>query len=133
MNDGVFYTLVALNVLFFSVVFIYVLLQIDRRNKIIHSKFIKGTWQRKGLSDTGESWHISYTFDDTHYRIKAHPAFSSSGRYKVVKEVENLIVLQFLDIEPSSDGNTNPHTVSIAVDTRAQQLTIDGHAYKRLG
>ncbi len=62
--------------------------------------------------------------------FEAYPSFHAKGSYKVIKEIENLIVLKVYNI--NGDGNTEPHFLNIGVDKRRQQLTIHDRVYKKI-
>jgi len=124
-------TLVLLNVLFFIVVLTYYLVGLDKRNFRRYTSFIVGTWKRAGKTPEGMPWEISYTFDKNTFRIQAEPSFNVQGKYKIVREIENLLILELYQI--TGDGNTNPHKIGIGIDHKAKEITIDNRTFKHIG
>jgi len=119
-----------MNILFFTVVFTYILTKLDKRSFKRHPDFINGSWTRTGRAQNGEPWHITYVFDKYRYSIKAVPHFEEQGSYKVLKEVENLLILQTNNVHGEEDKQ--PYLINIGVDQKANELNIDNRIFKRL-
>ncbi len=124
------WSLILMTIVFLLCVFAFFMVSIKKSGKILHNKFIRGTWRHEGKTPTGEPWYFNYHFTDKTYSIDAYPAFKANGRYDIVKEIESLIILKAHHI--SGDGNTNDHFLNIAVDTKRQQLRINDRIYKRV-
>lgn len=118
--------------LFFLIVMAYFLVRIDKRNKKIHAGYLVGKWQRMGKDPEGNEWFINYAFTNAQqFEINAYPPLHTKGNYQIIKEVENLMVVQLFNI--SGDGNTDPHRIQIAIDKKANKVTIDERVFKRIG
>ncbi len=127
-QDVVTYMLIMLNVMFFIIIFIYYILKIERR-KVKYATFIKGTWRRQGTGHDGSQWHISYTFTDKTFEINAVPDLYITGKYKIIKEIEQLLIIQLFDVTGTTEDL--PKSLQIGVDHISNQLTIDHRVYKR--
>lgn len=130
MNDVVFQTLLFSNALFLAVVLTYYLVTHEKRNRLQYANYIKGTWQRAGKNELGEAWHINYTFIDKEFVISAVPHYEIRGKYKVVKEIENLLILELFDV--IGDDDFKNHQTSIGIDKRSNQIVIEGRTYGRI-
>lgn len=130
MNDVVFQTLLFSNALFLAVVLTYYLVTHEKRNRLQYDKYIRGTWQRAGKSEIGEAWHINYTFIDKEFIISAIPNYEIRGKYKIVKEIENLLILELFDVK--GNDNFQNHQTSIGIDKRSNQIVIEGRVYGRI-
>lgn len=136
MSNSVFYTLLFMYLLFAVVFISYYLLGPGKKvNYQQHEGFILGTWQRKGVSTTNEPWYINYTFTNTGFEISAQPALHIKGSYRIVSEIENLMLVEFYNIHPSLNTNQyyrHPQHLQVSVDKHDDLLTIDNRTYKRL-
>ena len=56
--------------------------------------------------------------------------FDIKHRYKVLKEVENLLILQTNNVQ--SEEDKQPYLMHIGVDQKANELSIDNRIFKRL-
>jgi len=130
MNDVVFQTLLFSNALFIAVVLTYYLVTHEKRNRLRYANFIKGIWQRAGKTENGDAWHINYTFFDKEFSISAVPVYEIRGKYKVVKEIENLLILELFDV--IGDDDFKNHQTSIGIDKRSNQIVIEGRIYGRI-
>lgn len=124
------WSLILMTIIFLLSVFTFFMVSIKKSGKILHDKFIRGTWQHAGKTIEGQSWYFNYHFAEKEYNIEASPSFHAKGNYKIIKEIENLIVLKVYNID--GDGNTQPHFLNIGVDKRRQQLTIQDRVYKKI-
>lgn len=127
----IYINLIFLNVLFAITVFVAYLLSLDKK-RLRHKDFIIGTWQRKGRSpSTGEPWYICYTFDtEGSFRIEADPPLHTQGRYRILREIENLLLVELYHME--GDKLVHFNHLPIAVDKKAGIVRIDERVYRHL-
>ncbi len=112
------------------VIFIAFMIGFDRRRYVKHAQFIQGTWQRKGFSLVGEPWEICYQFNPNgSFLIEADPPLHTTGNYRILKEVENLLLVELYHIE--GDKLAHHNHLPIAVDTKRHIVRIDDRVYKR--
>lgn len=131
MNDYVLYTLIAFNIIFFLSVSAYYLNRMKKGNKVLHDKFIVGQWQRKGTDEAGNSWYIRYSFGPQNdFSIDAQPSLQVKGKYKLIKEIENLLMLQLYQLEGDTEGVSG--RLGVGIDKRANQIIIDNRTFERL-
>ena len=128
--QNVNWSLILMTIVFLLSVFAFFMVSIKKSGKILHHKFIRGTWRHEGTTPTGEAWYFNYHFAEKTNKIEAYPPFSAQGKYEIVKEIENLVVLKAFNI--SGDGNTNDHFLNIGVEPKRQQLMINDRIYKRV-
>ncbi len=88
-------------------------------------------WKYNGVGSDREPWYILYTFSDTDFEINAQPPLPIKGKYKVVKELENLLLLEFYDLKSESTTYQHPQHLEVSIDRRDNQITIDGRTYSR--
>ena len=113
------------------VIFIAFMIGFDRRRYLKHAQFIHGTWQHKGISPEGEAWAIQYRFmPNLRFSIDANPPLQTSGDYRILKEIENLLIVELYHIE--GDKLVHHNHLPIAVDTKHQILRIDDRVYRRI-
>lgn len=124
------WSLILMTIIFLLSVFTFFMVSIKKSGKILHDQFIRGTWQHAGKTPDGHAWYFNYHFTEKDYHIEAYPPFQAKGKYKIVKEIESLIVLKVFNI--TGDGETQPHFLNIGVDKKRQQLTINDRVYKRI-
>lgn len=130
-RDSVDYLLILMSVLFFASVTAYLLVSINKKTPKLNRRFILGKWQREGRTTEGEAWQISYTFlDKKRFAIAANPTFNLSGNYQVIKEIENLLVIQLHNL--TGDGDTQNQVIQVAIDKKSKQLMIDSRIYQRI-
>ena len=130
-GDVVTYILIILNVLFFLIILTWILISIDKRNKHLHERYIVGSWLRKGHTPEGEPWEIVYTFTDRNqFKVKAIPELNENGIYKIIKEVENLLVVELYKQIP--EGGVERELLHIGIDPKANQMNINDRSYKRI-
>ena len=58
------------------------------------------------------------------------PHYEIRGKYKVVKEIENLLILELFDV--IGDDDFKNHQTSIGIDKRSNQIVIEGRTYGRI-
>lgn len=128
-NDVVYTFLGGLILLFLIVVATYFLNTRSKR-RILHGDFLKGLWRRQGHSPDGVPWAFEYFFDGEYLEIQAKPSFYGKARYKPVKQVESLIILQLTEKE----GELYEHSdaMRIAIDRKAKQIYINQLAFKKV-
>jgi len=132
MCHAVFYTLMFMSILFAVVVLSYYLLGPGKEQPFqLHQQFLKGIWKYNGVGSDREPWYILYTFSDTDFEINAQPPLPIKGKYKVVKELENLLLLEFYDLKSESTTYQHPQHLEVSIDRRDNQITIDGRTYSR--
>lgn len=129
-NEVVTYMLILMNILFIAIILAYFLSRIDKKSKRLHAAFIKGKWQRKGKDHSGYDWHINYTFTEQRFMIEAIPLMQQEGNYKIVSEMENLLMLELMNVTGDTDKTT--YYLQIAVDKKDNKIAIDGRTFKRL-
>ncbi len=123
--------IIVMNVLFFVIVVAYYLVILDKRNRKKHTVFIQGTWQRKGKTEEGEEWYINYTFKKGNkFEIEAVPEWKSRGVYKVLQEIENLLVLELHEL--LEEGQKKIERISIGVERKDERLVINNRIYQRI-
>ncbi|QQS29232.1 MAG: hypothetical protein IPM47_20770 [Sphingobacteriales bacterium] len=133
MSDAAFYTLISMYVLFTIVVLAYYLMGPGKEKQfLLHQQFLKGNWQYKGVGSNREPWHINYLFSETDFEIHAQPPLPIKGKYKVVKELENLLLIEFYDIKSESFTYQHPQHLEVSIDRKDNQITIDGRTYSRI-
>ncbi|OWY19923.1 hypothetical protein C7N43_25050 [Sphingobacteriales bacterium UPWRP_1] len=136
MSNTVFYTLIFMYLLFAAVFIAYYLLGPAKKNQYLqHKDFLLGTWQRKGISLANQPWQIEYTFSPAGtFEVNANPPLHLKGNYQVVSELENLLVVEFYNIEFTRGNHfyRHPQHLQLSVDKRDNQLTIDNRTYRRL-
>lgn len=122
--------LVFINLLFAITVFTAYLLSVDKK-RLRHKEFIVGSWQRSGHSpSSGEAWHICYTFDKHgFFNITADPPLHTQGRYRILKEIENLVLVELYQME--GDKLVHANHLPVAVDKKANIVRIDERIYRR--
>ncbi|MGB0931022.1 MAG: hypothetical protein ACPGVB_09620 [Chitinophagales bacterium] len=126
--ETVNWSLILMTIVFLLCVFAFFMVSIQKSGKILHNKFIRGTWKYSGTTPTGEPWYYNYQFAENTFSIEAYPTFKAQGNYQIVKEIENLLILKAYNI--SGDGDTGEHFLNIGVDTKRKQLTINDRIYK---
>lgn len=108
----------------------------QKKNQYLqHKDFLLGTWQRKGISLANQPWQIEYTFSPAGtFEVNANPPLHLKGNYQVVSELENLLVVEFYNIEFTRGNHfyRHPQHLQLSVDKRDNQLTIDNRTYRRL-
>lgn len=120
--------LISLNILFVLIVIAYFLISIDKKNKILNADFIHGKWIRQGNDLSGKPWYIQYTFIDNEFELEAEPRLEVKGKYKIVKETENLLLLELTVVQ--GEMINNARHLSIGLDKRNKILTIDKKDFK---
>jgi hypothetical protein len=130
LNISAFYNLFFL---FFSLaIMLWIMYAMINHDKVstLNRKFILGRWQLKGKNESGEEWQFEYSFTPTQFTMLGDPHYEAQGEYKVVKEIEGLLILQLTnttgDIEPDK------MFLHIGVQRKLQILLIDGREYKRM-
>lgn len=125
-----FSNVILLNLFFAIILFIGFLLHIEKK-QVLHDHFLYGKWLRRGVAPDGNAWQISYLFSDSYaFEINAEPPLHLSGKYRIVKEIENLLLVELYDQQ--GDPSPHPNFVQIAVDTQKQQIAIDNRSYTRI-
>ncbi len=120
-------------VLFALLNFAYFVPVISRRPVVLYKNFIQGTWLKKGVDSAGTNWTFSYTFKDGLFEMKGDPQFAVEGRYRIVKEVEKLLILELSQIHGESAHTVAPiMQVSIAIDNKNDKIVIDNRSYERV-
>ncbi len=114
----------ALMLLFTFIVSVYYLTNINKKNKILYHDFILGTWERTGESPDGNPWFFKYFIDKSQIEMKGNPEFYMKADYRILKEDENLIIMELRNII----GEDAPETgqLAIAIDKKNDMLTING-------
>ena len=116
--------------LFLFVVAIYYLSLVDK-SKIFNNQFIIGNWERKGVSPEGEEWNFQYRFYEKNMEMSGTPDYEAQANYRVLKEDENLLIIELYNITGDWEGG-NPF-IQVAVDKKGDRLTIDHRSgYKRI-
>lgn len=111
------------------VIFIAYMIGFDRKRYVKHAQFIQGIWQRKGISPEGEPWQIEYQFTpDLQFSINANPPLHSNGKYRILKEIENLLIVELYHIE--GDKLVHHNHLPVAVDTKHQLVRIEDRVYR---
>lgn len=112
------------------VIFIAFMIGFDRRRYVKHAQFIQGIWQRQGVSPEGLAWTIQYHFGaNQRFRIEADPPLHTVGDYLILKEIENLLIVELYHIE--GDQLVHHNHIPIAVDTKHNQVRIEDRVYKK--
>lgn len=112
------------------VIFVAFMIGFDKRRYLKHAQFIQGTWLRKGISLEGEAWQIQYQFDNNgRFAIHADPPLHTNGEYRILKEIENLIIVELYHIE--GDKLVHHNHLPIAVDAKRNIVRIDDRLYRR--
>ena len=123
--------IIVMYVLFFAIVLAYYLVILNKKNRKKHAKFIQGTWQRKGKNEEGEEWSIDYTFTaGSKFEINAIPEWKAKGIYKVLQEVENLLIVELHEF--LGEGQKKVERINIGVDRKDQKLVINERIYQRV-
>lgn len=130
-QQPVTFLLIMMIALFLLTILAYYLIRLNKQKKL-HATYIIGTWQRSGQSEAGDSWKMNYTFSKNgQFSMVGSPTFTMKGKYKIVKEVENLLTLELSAL--SGDGNTKKQRIQLAVEKKNNQLRIDNRLYGRIG
>ena len=132
MYGNTFGFIALLCALFLLLNFAYFVPLISRRPVVLYKNFIQGTWLKKGVNQAGQNWTFSYVFEDGLFEMKGDPQFEVSGKYRIVKEVEKLVVLELSHITGESAHTIAPiMKVSIAIDNKNDRIQIDNRSYER--
>ncbi len=106
---------------------------ISRRPVVLYKKFIQGKWEKHGVDSAGTEWTFSYAFEDGKFEMLGDPRFQVSGKYRIVKEVEKLVVLELSQISGESAHTIAPvMQVSISIDNKNDKISIDNRSYDRV-
>ena len=127
--DVLSYMLIMMNLLFLFVVAAWYFNSTPKKT-ILLGNALKGTWQLKGKTPQGEPWYINHTFTGNTFSIKAQPTFSVNGNYRIVKEIEHLLILELFNI--TGDGDTQNRQMQIAIDPAADKIVIEDRTYGRV-
>lgn len=116
--------------LFLVIVAAFYLTQMNK-NVFHHEGYILGSWKRKGMSPEGLLWTFEFHFDIEDFQMKGDPDFAATGKYRIIKEIENLLVLELYSV--TGDLEHNSLLLEIAVNKKENKLTIDNRSgYERL-
>jgi len=130
MSNSVVYTFLGgLVLLFLIVVATYYLLSVEKQ-KILHSNFLDGLWRRQGHSTEGIPWAFEYFFNGEYVEVYGTPKYHGRARYKAVKEIERLIVLQLTEV--TGDLEDRPNILQIGVDRQGKMIYIDQKAFQQV-
>ncbi len=129
MVENVYLFLTALIFLFLLIVGTYYV-QTVNKNKILRKKYMLGHWKCEGTSpSTNQKWQFNYVFNNNEVEMRGiNPNFKAKGKYKVVREIENLLTIKIDNLE--GDTEFAPEMLSIAVDKQQRKIYIDGRLYK---
>ncbi len=112
--------LVMMYVLFGVVVLAYFLSRL-RKNRRLFERYIQGQWIRKGTASDGTAWQIIYRFQGDQLQIKAEPKFEQQGRFRIISEVEQQLVIEAYDLKGDDLRTPLPLTGSVSSTTEAQE------------
>jgi len=117
--------------LFLAVVAAYYFTSINKKNVILNKGYILGSWRRKGLSPEGLLWSFEFHFEEINFSMQGDPNFAATGKYRIVKEIENLLVLELYQV--TGDLEYDRMLLEIAIDKKTRKLTIDNRSgYERI-
>jgi len=108
---------------------VYFLPTISRQPFLFFKHYIRGEWQRTGINAEGVFWSFRYVFEKNDFQIIGDPDYHVKGKYKILKEVENLLILHLFDIE--GDQEAKDLVLSISVDKKRDQIAIENRVFKR--
>lgn len=128
--DGVTQAIILLSTLFLGIVLISYLLGIDK-NKRFYTNYIIGSWTRHGISpNDNTAWFIQYNFNSNQtFSITADPYFEQQGNYKVVKEIENLLVVEAWNVSGTSAPEFQPYLFTIGVSPKNNTVVLDNKVF----
>lgn len=131
MSNGIVYTFLgALVLLFLIVIAAYYMMTLEKK-KILHDHFLNGLWRRQGHSEDGIPWAFEYFFDGDYVSLHGSPEFKGRAKYKAVKEIESLIILQLSEM--SGDLAELPNNVlQIGVDRKGKMIYIDQRGFHQV-
>lgn len=130
-NTILYLFLGSLITLFLAVVAAYYFTSINKRGVVLNKGYILGSWRRKGLSPEGLLWSFEFHFNNSDFVMKGDPEFEAAGKYRIVKEIENLMVLELYQV--TGDIEYESMLLEIAIDKKTRKLTIDNRAgYERI-
>lgn len=115
----------ALMFLFLFVVAVFYLTSLNKK-KVLYDAFLLGGWERKGQSPDGSSWFMKYVFSKTQVEITGKPDYFARGDYRIVKEDENLMILELANM--IGDEFETPGQLAIAINRKKDVLTINGRS-----
>ncbi len=103
---------------------------IDKKKKILHEQFINGRWRRQGHTEEGTPWAFEIAFHGQFLEMKGQPEYWGTARYKAVKEVESLIILQMSEMEGDLEGQ---HPIlQVGINRRSGLIYIDKRVYQKV-
>ncbi len=125
----------SLAVLFLLMNFVYLLPVLSRKQILFFKHYIQGTWQRKGVDEEGRAWSFTYRFKKDQFEMVGDPSFYAKGNYRILKEVESLLVIEMINVQHRNEGvfEDKPNFVlEVGADKKKHQITIANRTYSRI-
>ena len=69
------------------------------------------------------------------FEMVGDPSFYATGNYRIIKEVESLLVIEMINVQHRNEGilETKPNFVlEVGADKKQHQITIANRTYSRV-